>query len=131
MPSKKIIVDDRFSKVEGLVEANVKEALREAAQATIIAAKIGETRVRTGAMHEQIQATEPLKSRRGWMIYVYDPVFYARFQEFGTHGRHGAKRSKRGKDYEGNRGIKPLRFLGKAAKVGRQVLLDRMQRSLL
>jgi len=38
----------------------------EAAAATAIADRVGETRVRTGALHEQIQATQPLKSRRGW-----------------------------------------------------------------
>lgn len=127
----KVIVNDRFAKIVGEVDRNAKGALEEAARVTVIAARTAETRVRTGRLHDEIQATPVLKSRRGWMVYVYDPVFYARFQEFGTLGRKGAKRSARAKDIAGPRGVKPLHFLAKAVKVGRQVLLDRMQRGLL
>ncbi len=127
----RVIVDDRFRKLTGGVETNVRRALEHAAETTVIAARAGETRIRTGAMHEQITKTPVLRMRKGWMVYVYDPVFYARFQEFGTKGKRGAKTSARQKDIEGHRGVKPLRFLRNGVKVGRAVLLREMQNELL
>jgi hypothetical protein len=139
MPSKLVILDDRFTTLGVAYERGIKRALGHAASATVSAARSGGTGdYNLGSITESIKATEVHRAKRGWRTFVFSEDFRAVFFERGTYNRRRGKLSPRYHRTaradriaaERGSGVKAQHMLGHAVPTARRVLLREVQREL-
>ncbi len=131
----KIVVDRRsFARYRAKVDKDIVGALAVAASATTSAARVIDNPLGydLDEIKSQIHPTAPRPSRRGWSCEVRGEHPLTWIFERGSYARLGRKRSTRGRQRltEGNRGVKPTRFMRKAAKYGKGVLFRELVRRL-
>lgn len=130
MPSSKVIVDNRFGKLQRQVDRELQRALGQAAGVTLAASRGIASRYNIADVQNHAHVTPARRYRRGWELDVVWTDWRTGFFEFGTYLKKGAL--KRGGDPAGpNRGVKPVRFIRKGANVGRVALINAVQRNLL
>lgn len=129
MASSRVIVDNRFGKLQAEMDRGIQRALGQAAQVTIATAVSAPTPYEIEAIQRKFVVGRPRVTRRGWELDIVWTDWRVWFFERGTYQKKG--RLKRGGNPPGpNRGVKPARFLRKGVKAGRFALLAAIQREL-
>jgi len=129
--SGKVKIDDRWAQYRHGLEQETAKALMEAARVGAAAARAKPSRYNIASIKDRNRVDIPTRHPRGWYIDIRWTDFRARFFEKGTYqklGRRVSARSRAG--VEGNRGVKPQRFMALARRVGRRELILALNRRL-
>jgi hypothetical protein len=135
MPRQTVTIDSKFREYERHLDRGIQRALGHTAAVTVAAAKAaGSTSpYRIGGILSTIHGQPVQRFARGFVTYVGASDFRAVFFESGTYAKRGARRSTRGRAgaaVDGNRGVKPQRFMRKGARAARAVMLAYLAREL-
>ena len=123
MPRPVVTVNTRgFGNLERRVERAVRAGLEDAAERVVEDARrnVG-SRSRSGEMARSIKASDVDREPGGWIVRVAVGAWYGRFQELGTRAKKGAAKTAKTKERRaaagvGHAGVKPQRFLSRAAR---------------
>ncbi len=132
MASGKVIVSNRFREYGRELDRQIIRSLGQAAGVTIATAKSVPSRYNIGSIRAKISVDGPVhRTVRGYEVTVRDKDWRSNFFESGTYqklGRRLTARSKAGA--EGNRGIRPSRYMRKGKTAGRRALIELLNRNV-
>lgn len=127
----KIIIDNRFHTYQAELDRAIVKSLGQAAGVGITAGRAKPTRYNLRDIQDKVALTPPIRIPGGWMIQFKWEDFRAHFFEKGTYqklGRVLTARSRAGG--EGNRGVRPQRFVAAARRAARVALVLALNRNL-
>lgn len=132
MAKGRVIVDNRFRQYRGELDREIRRSLLQAAGAAMAAGKAKPSRYNIDHIQGNVRVDgPPRRTFRGWEITITWPDFRANMFDKGTYQKLGRRLTARSKvGGEGNRGVKPQRFVAAAKRAGRAALIVSLQRNL-
>jgi hypothetical protein len=130
--ASRVIVTNHWKQYRDELEREVKRSLVQAAGAAVAAGKAKPSRYQIEHIQGNVRVDgPPRRTFRGWEITIHWPDFRANMFDKGTYqklGRRLTARSKAGA--EGNRGVRPQRFVAAARRAGKASLIASLRRNL-